>query len=133
MGVDPLRSRSPDGVHHHNHGAVGPGRLDRGPQVPVGDQGVGAPQQDRPGVPEVLGVHAQWEPVHVGRPQPCRHPTQVAVHAGGAQGIEEALGHDPHLDQALGAGEGVGEHGLRPVAVDGCCQPGGHLRDRFVP
>ena len=57
----------------------------------------------------------------------------VSPQARGAKGREEARARRPALDDAHRAREVVGQHGLRPVAVDRASDAGGRELERLVP
>ena len=131
--VGSRRGVGADRVDHDDDGAGRPGLLDDRPQVAVGDAGVGPPQHDRARVAQRLGVDAERDVEHLGRAAEGGGAAQLAVDVARADGVEQPVDQDPHLDQALGAGEGELQDRLGPARVDQGAHPAGDERDRLVP
>ncbi len=116
--VDGLGGERADRVDHHDARAVGASLLDRRPEMPVGELGVGAPQQEQLGVFEFERIHRPA--AAVGHPQPGadRRPADVALDPRGAHVPEEPAAETHHRQQALVAGVGERQHRFGAMGVD---------------
>ena len=103
--------------------ARGAGLLEDRPEVPVGDEGVRAPQQDHAGVPQVLRVHATARPLGGDEPRVGRVPAQPARDGADAEHVEQPLRHRAALQDPLVARVAVGEEGGGAVLVDDRAPP----------
>ena len=130
--VGGLGRRGADGVEHHHLGPVGPRLFDGRPQVPVGQLGVGSPQDDQLRVADLQRVEA------LGRAERHLHPStdcwsaDRSEHPGGTEAIPEPLG-ESHRQQALVPSVAVGHERLGAVAIDDLVEARSDLGERFVP
>ncbi len=122
-----------DRIDDDDLGAVGPGGLDRRPQVAVGQAGVRAPQQDQPAVAQLERVEA--EPVAVRHAHPVAHrraadrPQQPAR----PEVVEEPAVETHHRQQALVAGVAERHDRLGTMAGDHVVEPRPDLGEGVVP
>ena len=122
-----------DRVDHDDLGAVGPGGLDRRPQVAVGEPGVRAPQEDQLAVAQLERVEAEAGAVRHPHAGADGRAADRAHEAAGAEVVEEAAVEAHHRQQALVAGVAERQDRLGAVRVDDVVQPGGDLGQRVVP
>ena len=87
-------------------GTIGPGLFNCGPEVPIGDAGVGTPQNDGLGAVHGFGIHAERTAKNICRALPRGHPAQFTVDIGCPDSVEESIEHDAHLNQALRSSKG---------------------------
>ena len=116
--VGGLGGERADRVDHDDLGAVGPGRLDRRPQVAVGEPGVRAPQDDQLAVAQLERVEARGRCRSSSRtPAPTVGPQIGPDEPAGAEVVEEALVEAHHRQQALVAGVAERQDRLGAVLV----------------
>ena len=99
----------------------------------VGQEGVGAPEDDESAVCEVLRVDPEGKPGHIGCAQPCGHAAEMAPDVRGVECVEEAVGHHPLLDHALRSVERERQDRLRPPGISEGAKSIGDLTDRLGP
>ena len=111
-----------DRVDHDDPRPAGPGRLDGGPQMAVGEAGVGAPQQDELGVFEFERVHAAPRSVRHPHPGADGGTADVAIDERRSHVPEEAATEAHQRQETLVAGVGEREHRLGSVGGDHAVQ-----------
>ena len=74
--ISRLRSEGTDRVDHDDSCSGPSGFFDEGPEMPVRQAGVGSPQQDVSGIPNVHGIGSERAPQCQSRPCRCRRATE---------------------------------------------------------
>ena len=121
----------PDRVDHDHVRPGGPGLVDEGPQVPVGQLGVG-PRSGPGGRSGRRWGRRRGVPLVAATPPPRGRATERTGQPRRAETGEEAA-VERHLQQTLGAGVPPGQDGLAAVGSTISCSPGGHEGERVVP
>ena len=121
------------GVDGDDAGALAAGLLDEVPAVGGGEGGVGTPDDDEAGVDDVGGEDAGGGAEGGFDAFVSGVAADVSVEAGGAEAGEEAGGEGMLVDDAFGAGEGVGEDGCGAGFLDDLLELGGDGVEGGVP
>ena len=127
-----LRRQAAVGIDRDQLGAAALGLLRARPEVQVGDDRVGAPDQDQLRLVEALRVHAVAAAERRLDAGLAGRRAQRALELRGAQPVEEAPVHRAVLQHAHGAGVAARQDGLR-ILGGGRLQARRDLVERLVP